>query len=185
MQHKCRLLIAAGLAVIALVIGCASTPPKGMGPVELVDTVDVERYLGRWYEIARYQSGFEKNIYGAAAEYSLMGNGKIRVVNSGFKNSLDGKYTQVKAVAWVPDPAVPAALKVRFFGLFAADYLIIGLDRENYEWAIVGNNSRDFLWFLARAHEIDEALYKKMEDIARGQGFDVDALYRVPQKPRD
>jgi apolipoprotein D and lipocalin family protein len=158
---------------------------KELGPVELVDTVDVERYLGRWYEIARFQSGFEKDIVGAAAEYSRMKNGKIRVVNSGFKNSLDGKYTQVKAVAWVPDPAVPAALKVRFFGLFAADYLIIGLDRENYEWAIVGNNSRNFLWFLSRTHEIDEALYKKMEDIARGQGFDVEALYRVPQKPRD
>lgn len=188
MQHKCRLPIAAGLAVLAAAVvlaGCASIPPKGMGPVELVDTVDVERYLGRWYEIARYQSGFEKNIYGATAEYSLRGDGRIQVVNSGFKNSLDGKYTQVKAVAWVPDPAVPAALKVRFFGLFAADYLIIGLDRENYQWAIVGNDSRDFLWFLSRTHEIDEALYAKMENIARGQGFDVDVLYRVPQKPRD
>ena len=179
---------AAGLAVLAVVIllsGCASTPPKGMEPVDLVDTVDVDRYLGRWYEIARFQSGFEKDIVGPTAEYSLKKNGKIRVVNSGFKNTLDGKYTQVKAVAWVPDPAVPAALKVRFFGLFTSDYLIIGLDGNNYEWAIVGNNSRDFLWFLSRTHEIDDALYSKMEDIARGQGFDVDALYRVPQKPRD
>lgn len=184
-MKQLRILIAAGLAVLTLVIGCASRPPKGMDEVELVDSVDVERYLGRWYEIARYQSSFEKNIYGATAEYSLRTDGRIQVVNSGFKNSLDGKYKQVKAVAWVPDPNVPAALKVKFFGLFTSDYLIIGLDRENYQWAIVGNNSRDFLWFLARDHEIDDELYKKMEGIARSQGFDVDALYKVPQKPRD
>ncbi len=178
-------MVIAGLAVLALVIGCASKPPKGMDEVELVDSVDVERYLGRWYEIARYQSGFEKNIYGATAEYSLREDGRIQVVNSGFKNSLDGKYKEVRAVAWVPDSNRPAALKVKFFGLFVSDYMIIGLDQKNYEWAIVGNNSRDFLWFLARTHEIDDVLYKKMEDIARSQGFDVEALYRVPQKPRD
>ncbi len=172
------------LLTTIVLFGCASTPPKGLGPVDLVDSVDVGRYAARWYEIARYQSSFEKNIYGATAEYTLRKDGKIKVVNSGFKNSLDGKYTQVKAVAWVPDPSKPAALKVRFFGLFASDYMIIGLDRENYQWAVVGNNSRDFLWFLSRTHTIDEALYEKMETIARAQGFDVGALYRVPQKPR-
>lgn len=173
------------LAIVIAIAACASTPPKGMAPVNLVDDVDVERYLGRWYEIARYQSGFEKNIYGATAEYSLREDGRIQVVNSGFKNSLDGKYTEVRAVAWIPDTDVPAALKVRFFGLFAADYMIIGLDSENYDWAIVGNNSRDFLWFLSRTHEIDESLYKMMEDIARSEGFNVDVLYRVPQKSRE
>jgi len=156
-----------------------------MEPVQLVSDVDLERYLGRWYEIARFQSGFERNIYGPTAEYSLRKDGKIQVVNSGFKNSLDGKYTKVRAVAWVPDPAEPAALKVRFFGLIVSDYMIIGLDEQNYEWAIVGNNSRDFLWFLSRTHQIDESLYTHMEDIAASGGFDVDALYRVPQKPRE
>ena len=132
------------LAVIVAVAGCASVPPKGMGPVRLVEEVDLERYLGRWYEIARYQTGFEKNIVGATAEYSLREDGKIGVVNSGFKKNLDGDYTEVKAVAWVPDPGVPAALKVRFFGLFAADYMIIGLDDVNYDWAIVGNRPNHF-----------------------------------------
>ena len=173
------------LAMIMVVAGCASAPPERMGPVTLVDDVDVERYLGRWYEIARYQSGFEKNIYGATAEYGLRKDGRIQVINSGFKNSLNGKYTEVRAVAWIPDADVPAALKVRFFGLFAADYMIIGLDNEDYEWAVVGNNSRDFLWFLSRTPEIDESLYRMMENIARSDGFNVDPLYRVPQKSRD
>ena len=176
--------LAAAMAIMA-VVGCVSTPPKEMEPVKLAGSLDVDRYLGRWYEIARYQSGFEKNIYGATAEYSLRKDGKIQVVNSGFKNSLDGKYTEVKAVAWIPDPAVPAALKVRFFRLFAADYLVIGLDDKHYEWAIVGNNSRNFLWFLARTPVIDDTLYAKMEEIARSQGFDTTTLFKVPQKPRD
>lgn len=165
-------------------VGCASRPPRGMEPVDLVDSVDVGRYTGLWYEIARYQTSFERNIYGATAEYSLRSDGKIKVVNSGFRNSLDGKYVDVKAVAWVPDPSRPAALKVSFFPLFASDYMIIGLDQESYEWAVVGNNSRDFLWFLSRTHEISDDLYDMMSDIARAQGFDVEALFRVPQKPR-
>lgn len=175
------------LVAVSLFTSCVSdsVPPEGMDPVDLVNSVDIDRYLGRWYEIARYQSGFEKDILGATAEYSLRDDGRVRVVNSGFKKSLDGPYKEVKAVAWVPDPAVPAALKVKFFNLFTSDYMIIGLDQEDYQWAVVGNNSRDFLWFLSRTHEIDEGLYAKMETIARDQGFDTDTLYRVPQKPRE
>ena len=172
------------LSVIFLVSGCASTPPKGMGPVQLAESLDVERYLGRWYEIARFPAGFERNIYGPTAEYSLREDGKIRVLNSGFKGSLDGKYTEIEAVAYPPDPDVPMYLKVRFFNLFESDYKVIGLDQKEYQWAVVGNDSRDFLWFLSRTHEIDDSLYEKMEEIARSQGFDVDSLFRVPQKPR-
>ncbi len=180
--------IVGGLIAAVLLTGifssCASVPPEGMGPVRLVKTVDPERYAGRWYEIARFQHSFEKDVYGAAAEYTLKDDGRIQVVNSGFKKSLDGKYTEVKAVAWVPDPNVPAALKVRFFSLFSSDYLIIGLDEQNYRWAIVGDNSRDFLWLLARTPEIDNELYDDMVKIAMEQGFDTSKLFRVPQKAR-
>lgn len=179
-----RVLFPALLALL-FITSCASVPPKGMSPVDLVASVDINRYLGRWYEIARFQHSFEKDILGATAEYSLREDGRVRVVNSGFKKSLDGKYTEVKAVAWVPDPGVPAALKVRFFNLFTSDYLIIGLDNENYQWAIVGNNSRNFLWLLAREPEIEEELFQHMVSIARSQGFDVSGLYRVPQKRRN
>lgn len=174
-----------GLLAVLVLASCASVPPKGMAPVELVDTVDLQSYLGRWYEVARFQHSFEKSIVGATAEYSIRPDGKVQVINSGFKNTLEGKYTQVKAVAWVPDTNVPAALKVKFFNLFTSDYLIIGLDEKDYKWAVVGNNSRDFLWFLTREPFIDEALFKKMEEIALSQGFDLTGLYRVPQKQRD
>jgi apolipoprotein D and lipocalin family protein len=167
-----------------LLIATGSAFPKGLGPLDTVPAVDVQRYLGRWYEIARFQHRFEKSIVGATAEYSLRKDGRIQVLNSGFKKELNGAYSAVKAVAWVPDPARPGALKVRFFGLFASDYLIFGLDQENYSWALVGSNTRDYLWFLARTPEISEELFSRMKEIARGQGYDLSGLYKVPQKAR-
>ncbi len=176
-------LLAIGSLSLLLLGGCP-TVPKGLAPLRTVPAVEVPRYLGRWYEIARFQHRFEKSIVGATAEYSLRGDGRIQVVNSGFKKSLDGAYTQVRAVAWVPDAARPGALKVRFFGLFTGDYLIFGLDPQSYSWALVGSDSRQYLWFLARTPEISEQLFSRMKDIARAQGYDLSGLYKVPQKPR-
>jgi len=176
-------LITIGTLSVLLLGGCASIP-EGLGPLDTVAAVDVQRYLGRWYEIARFQHRFEKTIVGATAEYSLRDDGRIQVLNSGFKKDLDGAYSQVKAVAWVPDTARPGALKVRFFGLFTSDYLIFGLDQENYSWALVGSDTRDYLWFLARTPEISEELFSRMKDIARGQGYELSGLYKVPQKAR-
>jgi apolipoprotein D and lipocalin family protein len=176
-------LLALGV-LSALLLGGGAVLAEGPGPLETVPAVDVQRYLGRWYEIARFQHRFEKSIVGATAEYSLRDDGRIQVLNSGFRKDLDGAYTQVKAVAWVPDAARPGALKVRFFGLFASDYLIFGLDQESYSWALVGSNSRDFLWLLARTPEISEELFSRMKEIARAQGYDLSGLYKVPQKAR-
>ncbi len=180
---KKRMLVAIGALCTLLLGGCPSVP-KGLGPLATVPAVDVPRYLGRWYEIARFQHRFEKSIVGATAEYSLREDGRIQVLNSGFKKDLNGAYTKVKAVAWVPDAGRPGALKVRFFGLFTSDYLVFGLDPLDYSWALVGSDSRELLWFLARTPEISEELFATMKDIARGQGYDLSGLYKVPQKAR-
>jgi len=153
-------------------------------PLDLVPALDLQRYLGRWYEVARYQHGFEKTLVGATAEYSLREDGKVSVLNSGFKKTLEGKYTDVKAVAWRPDDAVPGALKVKFFGLFTSDYLVFGLDDVDYQWALVGDNSRKYLWFLSRTPEVAPELLEKMQGIAEAQGYDLSTLYIVPQKAR-
>ena len=121
---------------------------------------------------------------GATAEYSLRDDGQIQVLNSGFRNTLDGKYTSVKAVAWRPDDSIPGALKVKFFGLFTSDYLVFGLDEVDYQWALVGNNSRDFIWFLSRTPEVSPELLDHMRDIAVEQGYDLSELFLVPQKSR-
>ncbi len=179
--HTALILTILIITAISL-FGCASSKYAG-NPVDTVPSLDLERYLGSWYEIARYQKGFEKNIIGTTAEYTLRDDGRVQVVNSGFKKSLDGSYTSVKAVAWRPDDSVPGALKVKFFGLFTSDYLVLGLDEE-YQWAVVGNNERDSLWFLSRTHEVSEETMETMRSIALLQGFDLDQLYLVPQKKR-
>ena len=181
-MKKASVLVALPVIMAAL-FGC-TTIPHGLGPLQLVDKVDVQKYLGRWYEIARFQHGFESETVGATAEYSLRDDGRVQVLNSGFEKNLEGKYSEVKAVAWVPDPSRPAALKVKFFGLFDSSYLIFGLDQENYSWALVGEDSRDYIWFLSRTPVIDQALFARMKDIAVSQGYDLSKLYVVPQKAR-
>lgn len=167
-----------------LAMASASLWAETRKPLDLVPALDLDRYLGRWYEVARYQHTFEKSLVGATAEYSLRKDGKVDVLNSGFKNTLDGKYTDVKAVAWRPDDAVPGALKVKFFGLFTSDYLVFGLDDVDYQWALVGNNNRKFLWFLSRKPEVAPELLEKMKGIAEAQGYDLSKLFVVPQKAR-
>lgn len=177
--------IRSSFIAVAMLVSCSVVSfAESLPPLELVPVLDPQKYVGRWYEIARYQHSFEKNVVGATADYTLREDGKIDVYNSGFKKTLDGKASGVNAVAWIPDPAKPGALKVKFFGLFSSDYLVFGLDSENYEWALVGNDSRKFLWFLARTPAISGELFERMKKIAEGQGYDLAPLYEVPQKAR-
>lgn len=152
--------------------------------LQTVPALDLERYLGRWYEIARFPHGFEKKLVGVTAQYSLRTDGKIQVVNSGFKHKLGGTYTKAKAVAWRPDDAVPGALKVKFFHLFTSDYLVFGLDDEHYKWAVVGNPDRSNLWFLSRETEVSPELLEQMKALAIEQGYDLSALTMVEQQER-
>lgn len=179
MKRTARLSI-----LVALAMASASLWAETKKPLDLVPALDLQRYLGRWYEVARYQHGFEKTLVGATAEYALSADCKVSVLNLGFKKTLDGKYTDVKAVAWRPNDAVPGALKVKFFGLFTSDYLVFGLDDVDYQWALVGNNNRKYLWFLSRAPEVAPELLEKMKGMAEAQGYDLSKLYIVPQKAR-
>jgi apolipoprotein D and lipocalin family protein len=177
---KTHTLFARSSSLLAL-FGAAN---HGSKPLELVEKLDMKRYLGRWYEIARFQHSFERSLVGVTAEYSMRSDGRIQVVNSGFRNDLEGPYREARGVAWVPDSRRPAALRVRFFWPFSGDYLVFGLDEQDYSWALVGDNSRRYLWLLARTPRISSELFEKMKQIARSQGYDVSGLHAVPQKPR-
>lgn len=155
-----------------------------MKPLQTVPTLDLSRYLGLWYEVARFEHGFEKKLVGVTAEYTLRKDGRVGVLNSGFMHRLDGRYVKAKAIAWRPDEAVPGALKVRFFHLFASDYLVFGLDDISYSWAVVGDNSRSSLWFLSRTPTISPVLLQRMKEIATAQGYDLSSLRLVEQKER-
>lgn len=182
-KNRKWVLLSVSLFSLAFLASCA-TSAYADDPLKTVDELELGRYLGGWYEIARYQHGFEKNLVGAKAEYSLRDDGRIQVVNSGFKNTLDGRYTSVKAVAWRPDETVAGALKVKFFNLFTSDYLVFGLDQENYQWALVGDNNRKYLWFLSRTPEVSPELLEEMKMMATEQGYDLTKVFMVPQKER-
>ncbi len=178
-----KTILAPAAVLVALMAGCA-TAPRGLGSLETVPKLDPARYAGRWYEIARFPQSFEKELVGVTAEYGLKPDGSVSVLNSGFKRSLDGKYAEARAVARIPDPAKPGRLKVSFFRPFWADYLVFGLDEENYSWALVGDDSRKYLWFLARNPEVDADLLARMKSIAESRGYDLSRLQLVPQKAR-
>ena len=172
------------LSISIIIAGCASDGGGSIGRLETVKEVDLERYAGRWYEIARYQQSFERRLVAVTAEYTLLKNGRVRMANSGFRDTLDGPYRQARGTAWVPNADEPGALKVSFFWPFAGDYKIFALDSEEYQWALVGDDSRNTLWFLARDNEISPELFETMSKLAVQNGYSLEELFRVPQKPR-
>lgn len=183
MKRTRRLLLLSVALTVLVAVGCATTVPEAE-QLKTVASVDLTRYLGSWYEIGRYQHRFEKTLVGAKADYSLRDDGRIQVVNSGLKKDLDGKLTSIKAVAWRPDESKPGRLKVKFFGLFTSDYLVFALDEQNYQWALVGNDNREFLWFLSRTPTVSDELLNTMKKLASEQGYDMEKLFLVPQKER-
>ena len=160
------MLICAGL-------GCTPSRP----PPATVPHVDLARYAGTWYEIARYDYWFERGLVGVTASYTDRPDGRIDVLNRGRKDSLTGKESSATAIAWM---VAPGELKVRFFWPFAGDYWIIGL-ADDYRWAVVGAPGRDYLWFLARAPQPAAADLAQMRAVAQAAGFDLEPLLSVPQ----
>ncbi|PTN09858.1 lipocalin family protein [Mangrovibacterium marinum] len=165
-------------AVLALLSACSST---GNIDTRTVQNVDIDRYLGTWYEIARYPNSFEKGLVGVTANYQLREDGKIQVVNSGRKSSLNGEYKTATGRAKIPNPQETGKLKVSFFWIFYADYYILELDTMNYNYALIGSSSPDYLWILSRSPQMNPQSYQMLIDSARKRGYDVNKLEKVLQ----
>ena len=145
-----------------------------------VPSVDLGRYTGKWYEIARYPNRFQKQCTGnVTANYRQLPEGKIEVVNECRKS--DGKLDVAKGKAKVSDNQSNAKLRVTFFWPFYGDYWIIGLD-PNYQWAVVGEPSRKYLWILARTPELSAADNEAAMAVVRSSGYDPNKLVRTPQR---
>jgi lipocalin len=149
--------------------------------IETVRGVDINRYLGQWYEIARFDHFFERGMVGVTAYYSLNDDGTIQVVNSGYKCSFFGKFKSVQGKAHVPDPADAGKLRVSFFLWFYSDYYILELDEENYSYALVGSSSDKYLWILSRTPVLDRSIVKDLLHKAKHRGYDVSKLIWVKQ----
>ncbi|NLI45717.1 MAG: lipocalin family protein [Acidobacteria bacterium] len=158
---------------------CLTAAHSQAAPPRVVDRVDLTRYAGTWYEIARYPNFFQKQCAGGTtATYELRPDGKITVINR--CREQDGDTSEARGKAWVVDRATNAKLKVQFFWPFSGAYWVIELDPD-YRWAVVGHPDRKYLWILSRTPALEPAVY---DDILRRiavQGYDLKPIITTPQ----
>jgi len=180
MRHKT--LPVAGLTAVGFALaGCAqllTRHPVGNASVpQPAKPVDLDRYLGRWFEIARYEQSFQKGCAGVTADYSLRKDGSIDVLNRCRKP--DGRVDEAQGRAKVVDPVTNAKLKV-LFGPFYGDYWVLD-HADDYNWSIVGESSGRYLWILARTFNPSEADVADLIARARAMGYDTSMLFRTVQ----
>jgi apolipoprotein D and lipocalin family protein len=175
----------AAIAAFVLVALSACATPKGYRdqsmPLVTVAAVDLERYLGRWYEIARYENSFEKGCVGVTATYGRKPDGTISVTNRCLMNTFDGEENIADGLARIVDTATNAKLAVTFFWPFEGDYWVIGL-ADDYSWALVGEPSGRYLWILAREPRLSPELKADLITRLKAQGYNTDVLYWTPQQ---
>lgn len=152
-------------------VGNASVP-------EPAKPVDLDRYLGRWYEQYRYEASFEKGMDAAMAEYSLTRDGTIRVINQARSGGVNGKLRKAVGRAKIVDPVMKAKLKVSFFGPFFGDYWVLD-HGDDYDWSIVGEPSGRYLWVLTREARPGDALLQRLEVRVRELGYDWSLIRRT------
>lgn len=166
---------AASAAVAAVVlISCKETTPKGVVPVK---PFDVKKYMGKWYEIARFDFKYERNLNNTTAQYTLNPNGTVKVVNRGFnykKNEWEEAVGKAKFVG-SPDEA---RLKVSFFGPFYSGYNVMAIDSD-YKYALIAGESLKYLWLLSREKTMPEDVKQEYLEKAKAVGFDTSKLVWV------
>lgn len=156
--------------LLAAFISCTSIPDG----IEAVSPFDAKRYMGKWYEVARLENRFEKNLDNTTAEYTLNADGRITVVNRG-RNIITGAWEEAKGKAKFAGDENTGSLKVSFFGPFYAGYHVIALD-DNYQYALVAGDKLKYLWILSRTKTIPEEIQRQYLDLAASKGFEVSEL---------
>lgn len=160
-------------AVANLLSGCVGLP-EGVHPV---DEFNLERYLGKWYEIARLDHSFERGLDRVTAEYSLREDGGVRVINRGF-DIVNNSWKEAEGKAYFVRGPNEGYLKVSFFGPFYGSYVIFDLDNE-YQYAFVSGINKSYLWLLARTPTVSEALIERFVEKVNDLGFKADHLIFV------
>ena len=146
-----------------------------------ITSFDLDRYLGKWYEIARYDHSFERGLVGSTAMYTLRDDGKIKVLNSGHLNTLDGPYKESVGKAKARKNGMPGQLEVSFFGPFYGDYDILEL-APDYSYSVVGSSSPKYLWILSRTPQLSTVTKDKILRNLRHRGYDTSKLIWVEQR---
>ena len=175
---KLKLTFFVAFSLFIFIGGCQTKTSEKMN-TSVIKELDLQRYLGTWYEIARFDHSFERGLVGVTATYSMRGDGKIKVLNQGYKNTLDGKLSVAEGKA--KTTGEPGKLKVSFFWIFYADYFVMELD-ENYKWALIGSKSDKYLWILSRTPKLEDNVKKLILHHAVKRGYDTSKLIWVEQK---
>jgi apolipoprotein D and lipocalin family protein len=163
-----------------LLAGCAksTTARLGLPPLETVETVDLERYMGLWHEQASFPQRFQEGCTATTATYTLRDDGQVDVLNQCHKGSPEGPLDTAEGRARLPDLQQPAKLEVSFFRPFWGDYWVIDLGPD-YEYAVVGHPSRDYLWVLSREPVLEAGVYQGVLERLRAKGYPLERLERT------
>lgn len=177
---KSKVLLLLSIFLIGTVgISCQTNKNNKTMNTTTVSNLDVNRFMGSWYEIARYEHSFEKGMTHVKANYSLLPDGTIRVLNSGMKNGkkkeIEGKARKKK------DSNSNSKLEVSFFLWFYSDYFVFELD-DNYQYAVIGSSSDKYLWILSRTPQLPQSTINDLLIKIKKRGYDTSKLYFVPQK---
>jgi len=163
------------LLFLAIMLAACTGIPEGVVPVR---DFELNKYLGKWYEIARLDHSFERGMQKVSAEYSLRDDGGVRVVNRGFATSKN-EWKDIEGKAYFVGSEAEGHLKVSFFGPFYSSYVVFELEKENYEYAFVSGNSTSYLWLLSRTPVVSEDIIARFKARAAELGFDTDKLIFV------
>jgi apolipoprotein D and lipocalin family protein len=169
--------VALTLFLIVALSGCSGAPDG----VEPVKNFELNRYLGKWYEVARLDHSFERGLSKVTAEYSMRDDGGVRVINRGF-NAEEGAWREAEGKAYFVRSEDEGHLKVSFFGPFYGAYVIFELD-QNYQYSFVSGPDRDYLWLLSRTPDVSDTIKQRFIKRAEALGFETDGLiYREPAR---
>lgn len=172
-KNNCLYIIHKNLYIFFLILVCSCNPQYKT--LQTVPEVNLERYSGLWYEIASFPQKFQKGCRCTTAEYQLTDKNYIRVIN---KCQKPDKFAKIEGKAFVVKGSGNAKLKVQFFWPFKGNYWIIELDPD-YNWAVVGNDKKSYLWILSRKSTIDNDTYADLLNRLSGKGFDISRLKKT------
>jgi apolipoprotein D and lipocalin family protein len=167
-----------GVAALVLFKSCRTIPKN----IQAIQSFNVKKYLGTWYEIARFDFRFERGLNNVTANYSLNSDGTIKVTNRGYDYRTQKWKESIGKAKFVSSPEI-AKLKVSFFGPFYSGYNVIAID-TNYQYALVCGKNRDYLWILSRQKSIPENVKEHYLQKAKGWGFDVSRLLWIEHSSR-
>ncbi len=165
-----------GLCTLLVIVltGCLGMPKT----VEPVDSFELNRYLGKWYEVARLDHSFERGLESVTAEYAMRKNGGVSVLNRGYSPEA-GEWETAEGKAYFVDDENVGYLKVSFFGPFYGSYVVFELDQEDYQYAFVSGPDTSYLWLLSRTPKPQPEIIDKFVRMAKERGFDVSQLIFV------